>query len=117
MPSTVRDAVRAAMVAGPIGVGCSGGADSMALADAAIACGAAVTVITIDHGINPASAEVAAQVAAWASGQGARAVVRRVQVEPRASLEAAARDARYAAFDAIASELGLVRILLGHTAR
>ncbi len=102
---------------GRIGVACSGGADSMALADAAIALGADVTVITIDHQIHSASAQVAREVSTWASGQGARAIVRQVEVARRASIEAAARDARYAALDAVAGELGLERILLGHTAR
>jgi tRNA(Ile)-lysidine synthase len=89
----------------------------MALADAALALGGDITVITIDHAINSTSAQVAAEVAAWAKGQGARAIARRVEVPKRASIEAAARDARYAALDAIASELGLRQILLGHTAR
>jgi tRNA(Ile)-lysidine synthase len=98
----------------PIGVACSGGADSMALADAAIE---HAVIITIDHGLAAGSAERAEAVAAWARGQGARAVVRRIEVPKRASLEAAARDARYAALTAVAAELGLGKILLGHTAR
>lgn len=104
---------------GLFGLACSGGADSMALADAAIAeLGAAnVVVIHIDHGLSPGSAEVAEAVAAWAVGQGVVAVVRRVEVVRRASLEAAARDARYAALDAIADEIGASWILLAHTAR
>jgi tRNA(Ile)-lysidine synthase len=44
-------------------------------------------------------------------------VVRRVAVGKAASLEAAARAARYAALDAVADELGLAVVLLGHTAR
>jgi tRNA(Ile)-lysidine synthase len=104
---------------GVVGVACSGGADSMALADATIerAGAAHVVVATIDHGLVPESAEVAAEVAAWARSRGAAAVVRRVEVERRASIEAAARDARYAALDAIATEVGLVAVLTGHTAR
>ena len=44
---------------GLYGVACSGGADSLALADAAIrAAGAAhVVVLTIDHGLVPGAAE------------------------------------------------------------
>lgn len=104
---------------GLYGVACSGGADSIALAHATItAAGAAhVVVLTIDHGLSAGSAEIAAQVAAWARGQGAGAVVRRVEVARRASIEAAARDARYGALDALADELGLAVVLLGHTAR
>jgi tRNA(Ile)-lysidine synthase len=104
---------------GLYGVACSGGADSMALADAAIrAAGAAhVVVLVIDHGLSPGAAEAARVVAGWARGQGAAAVVRPVQVARRSSLEAAARDARYAALDALADELGLACVLIGHTAR
>jgi tRNA(Ile)-lysidine synthase len=104
---------------GLYGVACSGGADSMALADAAIrGAGAAhVVALSIDHALSPASADVAAAVAAWARARGAAAVIRRVAVARRGSLEAAARAARYAALDALADELGLVCVLVGHTAR
>jgi tRNA(Ile)-lysidine synthase len=104
---------------GLYGVACSGGADSLALADAAIrAAGAAnVVVLTIDHGLTEAAAAASAAVAAWARGRGAAAVVRRVDVVRRGSLEAAARAARYAALEALADELGLVCVLVGHTAR
>jgi len=101
------------------GVACSGGADSIALAHALIAAAGAphVVVITIDHGLSSGSAEVAAAVARWAIGQGAAGVVRRVQVAARASLEAAARTARYAALAEVADQLGLACVMLGHTAR
>jgi tRNA(Ile)-lysidine synthase len=104
---------------GLYGVACSGGADSMALADAAIrvAGPAHAVVLVIDHGLVPGSAEVAAAVAAWARGQGAAAVVRRVHGTRRGSLEADARRERYAALDALADELGLACVLVGHTAR
>ncbi|HEY5951866.1 MAG TPA: tRNA lysidine(34) synthetase TilS, partial [Kofleriaceae bacterium] len=120
--STLRAAVKLwndRLAPGLFGLACSGGADSMALADAAIAeLGASnVVVIHIDHGLSPTSALVGEQVASWARGQGVAAVVRRVEVERRASIEAAARDARYAALDAIRLEIGASWILLGHTAR
>jgi tRNA(Ile)-lysidine synthase len=104
---------------GLYGVACSGGADSMALAHAAIrVAGAAnVIVLSIDHGLVPSSADASAAVATWARAQGAAAVVRRVEVARRGSLEAAARVARYAALDALADELGLACVLVGHTAR
>lgn len=104
---------------GVYGVACSGGADSLALADAAIlAAGPAhVIVLSIDHGITPAAAEASQAVAAWARSRGAGAVVRRVELARRGSLEAAARTARYAALDQLADELGLVCVLVGHTAR
>lgn len=104
---------------GLYGVACSGGADSLALADAAIrAAGATnVVVLSIDHGLTPSSAATSGAVAAWARGRGAAAVVRRVDVARRGSIEAAARAARYAALEALADELGLVCVLVGHTAR
>ncbi|HEX2690253.1 MAG TPA: tRNA lysidine(34) synthetase TilS [Kofleriaceae bacterium] len=104
---------------GLYGVACSGGADSLALADATIrAAGAAnVLVLTIDHGLTPASAAASEAVATWARGRGVVAVVRRVEVERRGSLEAAARAARYAALETLAEQLGLVCVLVGHTAR
>jgi tRNA(Ile)-lysidine synthase len=118
----VRAAVSAALSQigqGLYGVACSGGADSLALAHAAIAvAGAAhVVVIVVDHGLQSGSAAAAERVATWARGQGAAAIVRAVQLPVRASREAAAREARYAALDAIADELGCCTILLGHTAR
>ncbi len=102
---------------GVYGVACSGGADSIALADAAIrAVGAAhVVVVTVDHGLVAGSAAVAERVAGWARGQGAAAVVRQVVVARRS--EAAAREVRYAALGAAIDELGLAAMLLGHTAR
>jgi tRNA(Ile)-lysidine synthase len=100
-------------------VACSGGADSLALADAAIrAAGAAnIIVLSIDHGLTPAAAAASEAVAAWARGRGAAAIVRRIDVVRRGSIEAAARAARYAALEALADELGLVCVLVGHTAR
>lgn len=104
---------------GLFGLACSGGADSMALADAAIdTCGAVnVLIIHVDHGLSPGSAAVAAGVADWAHTRGVAAVVKTVVVEPRASLEAAARDARYAALSEVAAETGASWIFLAHTAR
>ena len=104
---------------GLYGVACSGGADSLALADAAIrAAGAAnVIVLSIDHGLTPAGAAASEAVAVWARERGAAAVVRRVKVARRGSLEAAARTARYEALESLADELGLVCVLVGHTAR
>lgn len=105
--------------AGLYGVACSGGADSLALAHATIAAAGAphVVVLAIDHGLQPRSAEVAEGVAAWARGRGAAALVETVTVARRPSLEAAARDARYAALEILADRLGLAAVLLGHTAR
>jgi tRNA(Ile)-lysidine synthase len=116
--AAVREAL-AGVGPGLYGVACSGGADSMALADATIEVAGArhVVVITIDHGLSRGSEEVARAVAAWARSRGAAPVIRRVEVARSASVEAAARDARYAALREIARETGLSAILVGHTAR
>lgn len=118
----ILDAVRAALARegpGLYGVACSGGADSIALADAAIELAGAphVAVLTIDHGLAPGSARIAGEVAAWARARGAAAVTERVAVPRRASIEAAARDARYAALERLAGRLGAACVLVGHTAR
>jgi tRNA(Ile)-lysidine synthase len=105
---------------------CSGGPDSLALAAAlafeaprlAIRAGA----VTIDHGLQPGSADQADRVAA-----ALRALeldpVRRMRVDVLArgdaaaypGPEAAARQARYAAIEAAAAECGAAAVLLGHT--
>ena len=104
---------------GLYGVACSGGPDSLALADATIDVAGArnVVVVTIDHAMAAGSVEVAAGVAAWTRRRGAAVVVRRVEVAAGASRERAAREARYAALTALADELGTACTLLGHTAR
>jgi tRNA(Ile)-lysidine synthase len=76
-----------------------------------------VIVIHVDHGLSPDSARVAAEVTAWARARGVATVVRNVVVKSRASIEAAARDARYEALEAVAEEVGCAWVLLGHTAR
>jgi tRNA(Ile)-lysidine synthase len=99
---------------------CSGGADSMALASAlafeAPKLGIRAGGITIDHGLQPGSADRAAEVAAR---------LRALRLDPVESIavsvgrhggpEAAARDARYAALDEAAERLGAAAVLLGHT--
>ncbi|TDZ80516.1 tRNA(Ile)-lysidine synthase [Mycobacteroides salmoniphilum] len=91
----------------------SGGADSLALAAATVAQGWVVTALVVDHGLQPGSAEVAAQARNQALGLGCHhASVLSVTVDGAGGLEAAARDARYAA-------LGEARdgmpVLLAHT--
>jgi tRNA(Ile)-lysidine synthase len=119
---TIRAAVNAAISqvgAGLYGVACSGGIDSMALADAVIAVAGAthVVIVTIDHALLAHSAQVADGVATWARREGATAIVQRVNVVRGGSLEAAARTARYAAFEIAIAELGLAALMLAHTHR
>jgi len=102
-------------------IGLSGGADSLALTAACAwardrrrgpLAGMDVTARIVDHGLQPDSAAVADQAARRAEELGVSADVVRVRVDPSGEgLEAAAREARYAALlqgdDAL--------ILLGHT--
>jgi tRNA(Ile)-lysidine synthase len=115
-------ALLGALPPGPIGVACSGGGDSMALADVLLAAARApgvggrdVVVVHVDHGLTPGSAAVGQGVRRWARTRGVRAEVVRVDVPGRASLEAAARAARYAALRDVARRRRLVRVLTAHT--
>ena len=107
----------------PVLVACSGGADSAALAHAAMALAAAgrlgpVTLCHVDHQLRPGSAADARVVADLAAAGGARFASARVEVaRDQGSLEAAARTARYRALAAAAAEIGAGAILVAHTAR
>ncbi|HEY8450956.1 MAG: tRNA lysidine(34) synthetase TilS [Micromonosporaceae bacterium] len=110
-----------AAAAGPLAlVACSGGADSMALAEAAGFVGARlgwrVGLVTVDHGLQDGSRARAESVAAWARRAGFAPVeVLPVTVSGRGGPEAAARDARYRALTDAARRLGASAVLLGHT--
>jgi tRNA(Ile)-lysidine synthase len=114
----VRRAVRAALPAdGHVLVACSGGADSLALAAAtAFECRErAAALITVDHGLQPGSADQAAAVATVGYELGFDPVeIVPVTVGTAGGPEAAARVARYAALDAAAAALDAT-VLLGHT--
>jgi tRNA(Ile)-lysidine synthase len=124
--ASARNAVRAALRQRPappgaqpfVLVGCSGGADSLALAAATafwarkgeVRAGAVV----VDHQLQPGSAAVAAAAAEQLRALGLEPVlVRRVQ--PRDATEDAARSARYGAFERALADTGAQVLLLGHT--
>ncbi|MBN1091418.1 tRNA lysidine(34) synthetase TilS [Blastococcus sp. TML/M2B] len=117
----VRSAVRSGLTGDPrpVLVACSGGADSLALA-AAVAfeaprAGVRAGAVTVDHGLQPGSAERAATTAGLLRDLGlAPVVVVRVDVGADGGPEGAARSARYAALARAAGEHG-ARIALGHT--
>ena len=100
-------------------VACSGGADSVALAAAtrfeAPKLGVAAGLVTVDHGLQPGSADRAARTAALLRDLGLDPVlVLPVHVAGAGGPEGAARAARYAALAAAATEHG-ARVALGHT--
>ncbi|GAB2741555.1 tRNA lysidine(34) synthetase TilS [Salinifilum aidingensis] len=100
----------------PLAVACSGGADSLALAAAAVheARGREVHGLVVDHGLQSGSAAVAERAAEQLRESGCTAVrVLPVEVTGSGGLEAAARRARYAALRRARPEGSLV--LLGHT--
>jgi len=102
-------------VGGPVVVGCSGGADSLAALALAVAAGVAPIAVHVDHGLRPGSALEAAPVERAAEALGAGFVARSVTVAPGSSLEARARDARYAALESVRAEHSAVAVIVGHT--
>jgi tRNA(Ile)-lysidine synthase len=121
----VRVAVRHALSGVPaeslVLVACSGGADSLALAAATafvaprmnLHCG----LMTVDHQLQPGSADRADQVAKWGESIGFHPVMAiRVETGGRpGGPEAAAREARYEALLGAARQTGALAVLLGHT--
>lgn len=97
-------------------VACSGGADSLALAEATVRDGRlTVHGLVVDHGLQSGSAEVAVRAAEQLAALGCAAVrVLPVPVTAVANIEAAARAARYAALEA-ARPVPDALVLLGHT--
>ncbi|GGL89027.1 tRNA(Ile)-lysidine synthase [Streptomyces fumigatiscleroticus] len=101
-------------------VACSGGADSMALASAlafeAPKLGVRAGGVTVDHGLQPGSDLRADEVATRLRALGLDPVESvAVSVGREGGPENAARDARYAALDAVADRHGATAVLLGHT--
>lgn len=99
----------------------SGGRDSMALlllADEwARGRGGRVTALTVDHGLRPAAASEAAQVAAWCASRGiAHAVLAWPGPRPATGIQAAARAARYRLLDQWCRAAGVLHLLVAHHA-
>ncbi len=128
--AAVRLAVRRSLAGLPGGslvlAACSGGQDSLALAAAlafeASRLGYPAGAVTVDHGLQPGSAEQSERVAAVLRDLGLDPVHQiGVRVASRGAAagypgpEAAARQARYAAIEAAAVECGAAAVLLGHT--
>jgi len=102
-------------------VACSGGADSLALVSAVVfearEAGWHVIGATVDHGLQPGSAEHAARVVEQMAAIGvAETVSARATVDaPGLGPEAAAREARYAVLEQVAQSFEARVVVLGHT--
>ena len=98
----------------PMLIACSGGADSLALAAAALSLRDGVHAAVVDHGLQEGSGERAAATAELLGSLGAVARVLRVEVTGTGGIEAAARRARYAALREARPHPDSP-VLLGHT--
>ncbi len=102
----------------PLLLAVSGGQDSMALTALLLGLrphhGWRLHLWHGDHGWRPESAEQAAGLAEWATGQGLAMRIERAAVPPAG--EAEARAWRYRALDQEAQRLGCAHVLTGHTA-
>ncbi|WP_146340886.1 tRNA lysidine(34) synthetase TilS [Nesterenkonia sp. NBAIMH1] len=108
-------------------VGCSGGADSLALAaaaawhhrkDAGPHRNTRVGAVVVDHHLHPRSVEISGQAVRQLKALGlepVRIVPAAVDQQSTQGPEAAARTGRYAAFRSAMKELGAVRLLTAHT--
>jgi tRNA(Ile)-lysidine synthase len=117
----VRDALADLEPGATVLVACSGGADSLALAAAAVfeakPHGLRVVGVTVDHGLQEGSHQQAERVVAQLELLGVdETVTAHVHVEA-ADLgpEAAAREARYAVLEQVAESFSATVVLLGHT--
>jgi tRNA(Ile)-lysidine synthase len=103
-------------VAAPVVVGCSGGADSLALLALAADAGLEPIAVHVDHGLRPGSEREAQVVAGAAARLGARFDARRVHTDAGSNLEARARAARYDALESARAQHEATAVLVAHTA-
>ena len=122
--NAVRDGLTGLQPGQLVLVACSGGADSLALAAAlafaAPRLGLRAGGVTVDHGLQPGSADRAKAVAARLTRLGLDPVIQTAVTVPgrgqaHQGPEAAARAARYQALDAAGRRSDAAAILLGHT--
>ncbi|HET8927577.1 MAG TPA: tRNA lysidine(34) synthetase TilS [Microbacterium sp.] len=115
----VRRALAGLPAGAPVVVALSGGADSLALAAAvgfeAPKLGLPAASVTVDHGLQPGSSDIAAEAARQATTLGLDPLIVCVEVDGEGGPEAAAREARYRALAEAAENASAAAILLGHT--
>lgn len=101
-------------------VAVSGGPDSTALLHGLVRVGRGLAlrleVASLDHGLRPEAGREVALVKRQAAALGLPFHTRALGLERGAGLEAAAREARYAALEAIRAERALDLVVTGHTA-
>jgi tRNA(Ile)-lysidine synthase len=100
----------------PVVVGCSGGADSLALLALANAAALEPVAVHVDHGSRPGSDADSDVVAAHAARLGVAFRSERVTVPAGANFEARARLDRYRALERAREALRADAVLVGHTA-
>lgn len=116
-PEVVRFAADLARLGGegPMLLAVSGGPDSMAMLALAAHVGAGVSVATVDHGLRADAAAEAAMVAAVCADRGiAHATLHPPGSIEGASIQARARDARYALLAGHARQVGAVAVATAH---
>ncbi|MFI5046939.1 MAG: tRNA lysidine(34) synthetase TilS, partial [Acidimicrobiia bacterium] len=102
-------------LAPPVIVGCSGGADSVALLALAVDAGLAPVAVHVDHGLRDGSGAERDAVQSVASVLGAGFRCTTVAVGPGGNVEARARAARYDALRRARDDVGASVVLVGHT--
>lgn len=103
-------------LSGRVALGVSGGPDSLALLLLARRAGFDVMALTVDHRLRPEAAAEASHVAAIAAGLGVPHVTLSVDVPRTASVQAAARGARYAAMAGWCDANGVRWLMTAHHA-
>ncbi|NVJ00325.1 tRNA lysidine(34) synthetase TilS [Myxococcus sp. AM009] len=121
LTTTLRAAyTRLGLEGGSVLLAVSGGADSTALlvgtALVAEPLRLRVEVASLDHGLRPEAAEEARRVSVLAAARGLPCHVQALRLRPGAGIEARAREARYAALEALRRERGLGVVATAHTA-
>lgn len=99
----------------PLGLAVSGGGDSMAMLQLAVAAGLRVAVATVDHGLRPESAAEAALVGRVCAGLGVPHVVLAWQWDRKGNLQDQARRARRELMAEWARRRGIGCVAFGHT--
>ncbi len=101
---------------GKVALAVSGGPDSLALLLLAHRAGFDVAALTVDHGLRPEAAAEARHVAAICTALGVPHATLGVEVPRTASVQAAARHARYAAMAAWCDANGAAWLITAHHA-